>query len=42
MSKMLNMFVIVAIILNLQVLTKGTRVYDSFNTNFNYILGAIW
>lgn len=42
MSKTLNILVMIAIILNLQILCKGTRVYDSFYTNLRYIGLFIW
>lgn len=42
MNKTLNILVIIAIILNIQVLIEGTRFYDSFYTNLRYIGMFIW
>lgn len=42
MNKIMDICLFIAIIMNLQLLTKDTRVIDSFNINIEYIKGVLW
>jgi len=42
MDKFLDSLLIIGILMNIGAFFDGTRVYDSFVINLNYIMGALW